>query len=78
MVMGVAPFDTLEVARRLRTEAALSGEQADGLARVLADALGNTVASKLDLLELEQRLTIKVGATMAGSIAAVAALVRLI
>ena len=76
--MGAAPFDTLEVARRLRTEAAMTGEQAERLARVLADALSVTVATKMDLLDLEQRLTIKLGAMMAASIAAVAALVRLL
>ena len=76
--MAGVPFDTLEVARRLRSEAQFSAEQAEGVARVLADALSHTVATKMDLLDLEQRLTIELGAMMAASIAAVAALVRLL
>jgi hypothetical protein len=76
--MGLVPFDTLELARRLKADGGFTSEHAEGTARALADALSVTVATKMDLLDLEQRLTIKLGAMMAASIAAVAALVRLL
>lgn len=76
--MPLVPFDTPEPARRLKSDGGFSTEQAEGIARALADALSSQVAAKADLIDLEQRLTIKLGAVMAVSIAAVAALVRLL
>ena len=76
--MPLVPFDTLELARRLKSDGGFSPEHAEGTARALADALSSQVATKMDLLDLEQRITIKLGAMMAASIAAVAALVRLL
>lgn len=76
--MPLVPFDTLELARRLKVDGGFSPEHAEGTARALADALSGQVATKADLLDLEQCLTIKLGGMMAVSIAAVAALVKLL
>lgn len=51
--MAIA-LDTLAYARRLR-EAGLSEEQAEGHAQALAAAMTDTLATKLDLRELEIR-----------------------
>jgi len=72
--MRGAPFDTLELARRLKIDGGFTPEHAERTARALADALSSNVVTKLALLDLEQRLTIKLGAMMAASIAAVAAI----
>ncbi|MEO5337406.1 MAG: hypothetical protein H7841_11015 [Magnetospirillum sp. WYHS-4] len=54
--MTAVPFDTLELARRLRDQ----------------------VATKADLMDLEHRLTIRLGAMQAVLVALVAALVKLL
>lgn len=72
--MAKAPFDTLKLARRLRDDAKLPAEQAEGIAEALADTLEAQMATKTDLEVLEQRLTIKIGAmlvALAGFLAAI-------
>lgn len=76
--MTAVPFDTLELARRLRDEAHFTPEQAEGAARAIAEAMRDQVATKADLVDLEHRLTIKLGAMQAVLVALVAALVKLL
>jgi hypothetical protein len=48
--MAAVAFDTLKVARALRTEAMMSSEQAEGLANVLAEAMsGAELATRSDV-----------------------------
>ena len=73
--MAVA-FDTLAYARRLR-QAGFSDQQAEVQAEALAAVVGETLATKLDLRELEYRLTLRLGAMLTVVVGAVAALVKL-
>lgn len=82
--MSAVPFYTLTPARKLEA-AGFSHEQAQTTAAALAEVLSDQVATRQDikdlgseLRELEQRLTIRLGGTPAVSIAAVAALARLL
>ncbi|HEV7996868.1 MAG TPA: hypothetical protein VGP52_11480 [Stellaceae bacterium] len=61
---GVA-FDTLKLARRLREQAGFTPEHAEAASEALAEAIGGAeLATKADLRELEQRLTIKFGSVL--------------
>jgi hypothetical protein len=61
---GVA-FDTLKLARRLREQAGFTPEHAEAASEALAEAIGGAeLATKADLRELEQRLTIKFGSML--------------
>lgn len=78
------PFDTLALTRKLEA-AGFSHEQAQSTAAALAEVLSDQVATRQDmndlrgeLRDMEQRLTIRLGAMLAVSIAVVAALVRLL
>ena len=77
MSHGAVPFDTLALAPKLEA-AGFASKQAEDTAAALAEIMSDQVATKADLRDLEQRLTIRLGAMMAGSIAAVAALVLLL
>jgi len=56
------PFDTLKLARQLRDKAGFTPEHAEAAAEALAEAVGGAeIATKADLRDLEQRLTIKFG-----------------
>ena len=59
--MTAVPFDTLKLAERLQA-GGFTPEQAKTAATALAEALGESVATKADLRDLEQRLTIKIAA----------------
>lgn len=74
--MAVA-FDTLAYARRLRA-AGFTEQQAEVQAEALAGVVGETLATKQDLRELEYRLTLRLGAMMTVAVGAVAALTRLL
>ncbi len=74
--MAGVPFYTLALARKLEG-AGFPSQQAQAAAAALAEVLSDRVATKADLRDLEQRLTIKLGGMMAVSIAAAAALVKL-
>ncbi|MDQ6702206.1 MAG: hypothetical protein M3Z96_03380 [Pseudomonadota bacterium] len=66
--MNTTPFDTLKLANSLREKAHFTPEQAEGVATAIAEAFQDQIATKNDLLLLEQRLTIKVGTMLAASI----------
>lgn len=82
--MTATTFDTLAYVERL-TSAGVPPEQAKAQVRILAEIVESNLATKQDILdlrrdmkEMEQRITIRLGAMMAGSIAAIAALVKLL
>ena len=53
------PFDTLKLARRLES-AGFPAQQAGDMAEAIAEAVSQ-LATKADLRDLEQRMTIKFG-----------------
>jgi hypothetical protein len=63
--MTVAPFDTLQLAQRLRDDAGLSQQHAEGAAKAIADVMSADLVTKdyLDfrLKELENTLTLRLG-----------------
>ncbi len=76
MPMAVA-FDTLAYAKRLRSAGCpeqLAEVQAEALAAVVAE----TVATTLDLRELEYRLTLRLGAMLTVAVGSAAALAKLL
>lgn len=89
--MSTITFDTLKFSNRLKA-AGVPDKQAEAQAEAMADALEvnlKDLATKSDLqltkedlqkdlLMLEQRLTIKLGALVAVAVGAVAALVKLL
>jgi hypothetical protein len=79
--MASAIFDTHAFVKRL-IAAGMPEQQAEILAEEHARLLGEHVATKADLRELEQRLkdqlTIRLGSMLAVGIAIVAALVKLL
>ena len=62
--MIAVAFDTLKLARKLRDDAKMPHTQTEGVADALAEAFRDEIATKSDLREMEQRLTIKMGAMM--------------
>ena len=62
--MTAVPFDTLALARKPRDDAKMPQDQAEGVANALAEAFRDEIATKGDLREMEQRLTIKMGAML--------------
>jgi len=64
-IASAATFNTLDVTRRLKSSG-FTEQQAGGIADMLAKDAMVEVATKSDLRELEQRLTIRVGIMMAG------------
>ena len=72
--MSAVAFDSLRVTRRLR-EAGLPQEQAEALVEAAVDAT-TELTTKGDLRELEQRLTIKLGAVLVAAVGAVVALLK--
>ena len=82
--MSAITFDTLKFANRLKS-AGVPSAQAEAEAEALAevfDLAGRDLVTKeyLDarLTQLEQRMTIKLGALMVGTVGIVAALVKLL
>ena len=82
--MSVA-FDTLRAARRLRDEAGFDEKQAGILVDTFAEGMTETLATKADvealrgqMRELEQRMTIRLGAMMVGAVALIVALMKLV
>lgn len=75
--MTATTFDTHKFVRKLK-EAGLPEMQAEAIADAFRDAQGEAdLATKVDLRELEYRLTIKLGSLIALAIGIVAALVKL-
>ena len=81
MNMGAVLFDTLSYSKKLK-EAGVPEKQAEVQAEALAEIVNDRIVTKefltQQLKELEYRLIIKLGAIVAGSIAAMAALIELI
>ncbi len=78
--MNILNFDTLKYAKRLKAagmDPLLAEEQAAAMAEVLEINLQN-LATKSDLLLLEQRMVIKLGALMVVSIGALTGLMKLL
>jgi hypothetical protein len=78
--MNILNFDTLKYAKRLKAagmDPLLAEEQAAAMAEVLEINLQN-LATKSDLLLLEQRMVIKLGALMVVSICALTGLMKLL
>ncbi|GAB4170351.1 MAG: hypothetical protein OHK0024_06310 [Thalassobaculales bacterium] len=87
--MVTIPFDTLKLAEKLEASG-FTAAQARGAASAFAESMGATeLATKADLIALEARLdarittleyrmTVKLGAMLAASIAIIAALVKLL
>lgn len=73
---GVA-FDTLKLARRLREKAGFTPEHAEEASEALAEAVGGAeLATKVDLRELEQRMTIKFGSMLIVAVGIIIAALR--
>ncbi len=78
--MNILNFDNLKYAKRLKAagmDPLLAEEQAAAMAEVLEINLQN-LATKSDLLLLEQRMVIKLGALMVISIGALTGLLKLL
>ena len=82
-------FDTLRAARKLRDEGGFDERQAAILVDTFAEGMAETLATKADLKEteaalrgemreLEQRMTIRLGAMMVGAVALIVALIKLV
>lgn len=81
---GSLTFDTLAYAKKLKS-AGFTEEQAEIQAEALAEIIEGRLATKQDIndlrrdmKEMEQRLTIRLGALIASSIVIVAAMVKLL
>ena len=61
-------FDTLKASRRLQ-QAGFDEAKAEAIVSIFAEDVGTNLAAKDDLAQLEQRLTIRMGATVAGGVA---------
>jgi hypothetical protein len=70
------PFDTLKLARRLEA-AGFPPQQAGDMAEAIAEAVSQ-LATKADLRELEQRMTIKFGGMMVVAVGIILADFKLI
>jgi hypothetical protein len=85
--MSAITFDTLKYANTLKA-AGIAAEQAEAQAAALSDVLevstrelatkADIAALKADLIQLEQRMTIKLGTMMVAAVAVVAAVVKLL
>lgn len=82
--MATITFDTLKFANRLKS-AGVSSAHAEAEAEALAEVFdlpGRDLVTKeyfdTQLTQLEQRMTIKLGALMVGAVGIVAALVKLL
>lgn len=67
-------FDTLSFVKRL-SAAGMDSRQAEALAEALTEHAFDALATKSDLKELELRLTLRMGAITAGSVAILATLI---
>jgi len=70
------PFDTLKLARRLES-AGLPPQQAGNMAEAIAEAVSQ-LATKADLRDLEQRITIKFGGMIVVAVGVILAGFKLI
>jgi len=82
--MASIAFDTLAYSKKLK-EAGVPEKQAEVQAEAFAEIIEDRLATKQDIMnlqrdmkEMEMRLTIRLGAMMAGCIAIVATLVKIL
>jgi hypothetical protein len=75
--MTTISFDTLAYAKKLMA-AGFTQQQAEVQAEALKDIIDDTLSTKQDLKDLENRLIIKVGGMYAASIAIVVALLKFV
>ena len=75
--MGTITFDTHGFVKRL-TAAGMPEAQAEVLADEQTNLIENNLATKRDLKELEQRLTIRLGGMLVVAVGVFAALVKLL
>lgn len=61
-------FDTLKASRRLQ-QAGFDEAKAEAIVSIFAEDVGTNLAAKDDLAQLERRLTIRMGAMVAGGVA---------
>ncbi len=61
-------FDTLKASRRLQ-QAGFDEAKAEAIVSIFAEDVGTNLTTKDDLAQLEQRLTIRMGAMVAGGVA---------
>jgi hypothetical protein len=74
--MSAVPFDTLKLADRLQA-GGFTAEQAHAAASALAEvAAGAEMATKRDLVDLEQRLTIRLGGQIVVAVGVILAAIR--
>jgi len=74
--MSAVPFDTLKLADRLQA-GGFSPEQSRTAASALAEAMaGAELATKADLRDLEQRLTIRLGGMLVVAVGVILAAIR--
>jgi hypothetical protein len=75
--MSAVPFDTLKLARKLCEKAGFTPEHAEAAAEALAEAVGGAeLATKMDLRDLEQRLTIRFGSMLVIAVGVILAALR--
>ena len=88
MAMATVSFDTLRFSRKLQ-DAGFSPEQAVGVAEAFADASGETLATKadvggavsqirVDMREMELRLTMRMGVMLGAAVGILVAVDKLI
>jgi hypothetical protein len=70
-------FDTLEYVKSL-VKAGFTEKQAETLAKEQTKLIKEDLATKKDLIDLEQRLTIKMGGMFIVAVTVIAALVKMI
>ena len=75
--MTAVPFNTLKLAQQLRDKAGFTPEHAEAAAEAFAEAMGVAdLATKADLRDLEQRLTIRFGGMLVVAVGVILAGMR--
>lgn len=79
--MSAMIFDTLDYSNKLRA-VGVSREQAEVQAHAIADLIDDKLATKHDLIELEERLTykltIRLGSMIIAAVSALAILIKIL
>lgn len=75
--MATAVFNTLQLTRKLKASG-FSAEQAEGLADALSEDVVTELATKTDLREMADKLTIRLGGGMAVMLSLAVAAIKLL
>lgn len=75
--MATAVFDTLNLTRRLKASG-FTAEQAEGLADALAADVVTDLATKTDLRELGDKITVRLGGAVAVMLSLAVAAIKLL